>query len=104
MSEPLDSLDPLWFLGLDERDPEAEPPPRAVSADDELKAIRGNPTHGVDGIHIGYLVEGTGYFTLCGLRPTARACRCRPWLVVDTTEVTCAGCYEIGKRMHDEQA
>lgn len=96
MEEPIDLS---WLTNP--HDPEADPPPRPVSADDELKAIRGNPTHDVDGIHIGYLIWGTGYFTLCGLRPTARACRCRPWSVVDTTEVTCEACYETGKKMHD---
>lgn len=69
----------------------------------ELKAYRGNHSHGNKGTHLGYRDPNKGLVILCGLEGGYKGepCRCLPWWPLDTTETTCRECYEKGKAMHD---
>lgn len=68
----------------------------------ELRAYRGNKTHNDGGTHLGYRDESNRLVILCG-QTTANVlgCRCLPWWPTDTKELTCRGCYLIGKGMHN---
>jgi hypothetical protein len=69
----------------------------------ELRAYKGNRTHGTEGTHLGYWDNDSKCLViLCGL-PTDNplGCRCMPWWPVPDTVTTCRECYDKGKAMHD---
>lgn len=108
-----DPTDLSWLLTGDDARGEPIPP---ATADDELFAIRSNPTHipskkkgkfglSVSEYHIGYSTKW-GAVALCGVGndsiPTG--CRCAPWgPKPGHNGVDCSECYAIAQRLYAEK-